>query len=593
MTHVMTSQPVEILQSLLLPDRKLCSERELYIRTGGPVGLSDTKQDIHLSIGGTLSTNTYFNVFPIEHWLTYAQIDNIALSVKGKGLIEISVFHAMPNKSWDRLITEMVQLKSGQLCTFDVSHFSERTRKGFLFVEIKALELVTISNLDWVTHQKAITPCEMALVLTTFNRTSYVKDTIVRLSSVLGLSSGIHCFVIDNAQSLCVENSEFITCIPNENLGGSGGYARGLIEAKQRGFSHCIFMDDDAFIHPESIRRVHQLFRFSSQPPPAIAGALSNAAHRWQMYENGAFFNGVCTGLDRGVDLREPATVAALTFDTDKLLQIGYGAWWFFAFEISQCRQMPFPFFVRGDDVSFSHHNDFEIITLPGVMSFQDMDFSEKTSPWTLYLDLRSHLVHLLLDPVKKKSFFSIIKTALYFPLRSLFLHQYDSTRAMILAIEHVRLGPSFFDKDADVSLSKSLVANIWENEKWEHVAKPVDLHFDRLPTKLGFWIARFTFNGLLAPGFLLWGRSITIDKTERLNTHIQSNAAYVQLVDRDSDKVLNIRHSKLMQVYCLFSLIVAIAKFAVRIPKLRSIWPSGYAKMTSTEYWKSKLSLP
>ena len=36
-----------------------------------------------------------------------------------------------------------------------------------------------------------------------------------------------------------------------------------------------------------------------------------------------------------------------------------YGGWWYFAFPVDQVKHQPFPFFVRGDDVSFSLVHDF------------------------------------------------------------------------------------------------------------------------------------------------------------------------------------------------------------------------------------------
>lgn len=54
-----------------------------------------------------------------------------------------------------------------------------------------------------------------------------------------------------------------------------------------------------------------------------------------------------------------------------------------------------FPFFVRGDDIEFSYTNKFKIIHMNGIAVWQE-DFKIKESPMTLYLDVRSHVLHHL-----------------------------------------------------------------------------------------------------------------------------------------------------------------------------------------------------
>lgn len=41
------------------------------------------------------------------------------------------------------------------------------------------------------------------------------------------------------------------------------------------------------------------------------------------------------------------------TFDNER--KIGYGGWWFFAFNINAIEYYSFPFFVRGDDLLFGY----------------------------------------------------------------------------------------------------------------------------------------------------------------------------------------------------------------------------------------------
>ena len=188
------------------------------------------------------------------------------------------------------------------------------------------------------------------------------------------------------------------------HVGGAGGFARGLMEATKAGFSHCLFMDDDASFHMENIARTYMFLAFSKDRRNAVAGAMINNTHKWAMWENGAWFDGSCRPISCGDDLREPKEVIKMELASSQQRPATlYGGWWFFAFAIDQVKHHPFPFFVRGDDISFSLMNDFNIHTLNGVVSFQD-DFSEKESAQTLYLDLRNHIIQHLVTPELERS---------------------------------------------------------------------------------------------------------------------------------------------------------------------------------------------
>ena len=58
-------------------------------------------------------------------------------------------------------------------------------------------------------------------------------------------------FVVDNGRTLDAEglSDDLITVIPNENVGGAGGFARGMIAALEsdEDFTHVLLMDDRLF----------------------------------------------------------------------------------------------------------------------------------------------------------------------------------------------------------------------------------------------------------------------------------------------------------------------------------------------------------
>ena len=65
-----------------------------------------------------------------------------------------------------------------------------------------------------------------------------------------------------------------VEIVTNPNLGGAGGFARGLWEHRRRGqATHVLFMDDDVAFEPEVIARTVAFLRFAADPRrPASPG---------------------------------------------------------------------------------------------------------------------------------------------------------------------------------------------------------------------------------------------------------------------------------------------------------------------------------
>ena len=85
--------------------------------------------------------------------------------------------------------------------------------------------------------------------------------------------------VVDNARNLELEptNAVVTTVVPNRNLGGAGGFARGLMELRDEGWAtHVLFMDDDVTFEPEIVARIIALLSFATMiacasPAPCCA----------------------------------------------------------------------------------------------------------------------------------------------------------------------------------------------------------------------------------------------------------------------------------------------------------------------------------
>jgi galactofuranosylgalactofuranosylrhamnosyl-N-acetylglucosaminyl-diphospho-decaprenol beta-1,5/1,6-galactofuranosyltransferase len=195
---------------------------------------------------------------------------------------------------------------------------------GLITVEMTALEPAVLTGGAYsaaLPPHAAQTPLALAISITTFRREADVARTVARICGFLegeggamlaGMGARAHLFVVDNGQSVSLPAHPHLTLIPNANLGGAGGFARGLAAAEDGGFSHCLFMDDDASFQMESLVRTLAFLRLARSPRAAVAGAMISAGRPWAMWENGAVFDRSCRPQFIGTDLRDPGEVAAM-----------------------------------------------------------------------------------------------------------------------------------------------------------------------------------------------------------------------------------------------------------------------------------------
>lgn len=586
------------LQNLIFPEPEICTEQALYFHADGPFGYSQSRRRIEPDRHTRLRFDTYFNLLNIGKWHAACQLDGLFAEICGEGLVEIRVTHAIPERSWEILHCEIVRLAAGTPYLADLSHYPAGAARGLIYIEITALEKpVAITGGRFLTRTRPDSLPRLAVSITTFRREAQVRDTVARLERFLGgfeFAAQMHVQLVDNGASVGLEPSPATTPIVNRNLGGAGGFARGLIEAEKAGFSHCLFMDDDASFHLENIARTYALLALARDRRTAVAGAMITNTDKWRMWENGAYFDGACHPLFNGTDLRDRDAVFEMEFDSARRRPATlYGGWWFFAFAIDQVTHHPFPFFVRGDDISFSLANGFHILTLNGVVSFQD-DFTEKESPQTLYLDLRSHLIHHLVFDRLERGALGTARIALRFIMRSLLRFQYETAEAQLLAWQDVMRGPRFFDDNIDMSERRARIGAMSRNETWQDPGG-LDLRetrrLTRLPRMIRHYLGIWTLNGHLLPlSGLLWDR-VVLGIGKRGLVFPAFGAKRVTYLNGARDKGYTVSQSKLRFFAICLRMSLTLIRFARTFRALRADWRSGYEGMTTRAYWQRTLA--
>lgn len=586
------------LQSLIWPDREVNTERELFFRLKGNVGISIRNRQFVFATGGEARFDTWFNLFNIAKWVRKCGLKQLSLRLEGRGRFELVILQARPGRSEKKCVNEIFDLDESQPLDVDISEVLD-PHGGAVFFTLKALSDGFLSGAGWITTDRPRRNPRMMVSITTFRRPEAIARSVRRIEEFLSrsdLNGHLRAQVIDNGQDCGLTSSQMLDVHPNANLGGAGGFTRGLIEARRRGATHCLFMDDDASLHVESFERSWIFLAYALDERTAIAGAMIDEAHKWAIWENGAIFDQGCQPQFMGTDLRAANQMLEMEARTalpapDKL----YGGWWFFAFPLQQVRHLPFPFFVRGDDVSFSLANDFDIVRLSGVASYQG-NFAEKDSPLTFYLDLRSHLAHHLSLPRMEVGRLALAKLCLRFAARCILRLHYDSLDAVNIAISDTIKGPDFFTGHADAAEQRAAMKALTRTETWQEMHG--NLPRDRIvldPNKpLPRLLAKLTGNGMIVPGFRWLGNRRVLSSELRGAIRPIWGAASLTYVDEKNDRLMYLVHDKKRAVLGLWGTCRQIWRLSWQYDELRARWRESYDEVTlSQAYWDRALSLP
>jgi hypothetical protein len=583
------------LQNILAPEPDICGETALYFRARGGAGCSPGGACFLLPPGSWISFDSYFNMFSLDTWARACALQSLAAEITSSGEIALRLLLTRPGQPPETVFETAAGLDPARPLTVDLADWA--ALEGTLHLEASAPgpAPAEILGARFATRDRPGTLPRLAVSITTFRREAEVRATVARLNRFLdgfAHAGNIHVQVADNGGSAGISPSRHVTPYPNPNLGGAGGFARGLMEAENRGFSHCLFMDDDAAFHMENITRTYALLALAQDPATALAGAMITTSRPWRLWENGAWFDGYCRPLFNGTDLRDPEAVRAMILAAGTPRPAAfYGAWWFFAFPVAAARHYPFPFFVRGDDVNFSLANSFRILTLNGVVSVQP-EFFGKESPLTHYLDLRHSLVQHLVLPALQRSAAGAAWIAVRFILRSLLRCQYESAEAQLMAWRDVMQGPGFFDANITMQARRSTLAALTRQEAWqpaaEQPAPPPRRLFSRLPRPLRRTLGWVTLNGHLVPFWSLLGDRLLLDgETAAKGVFGAARATYL---DADGSRSFTVSHSKRRFFALAWRTAVQSLQWLRQYQALTREYRGNYPRMTSRAYWQDML---
>lgn len=388
----------------------------------GPTSEVVSRSTVTLPPWSQLSFATYFNAFPASYWKRWTRVEEVALRLTVRGSGRVDLYRSKANG-------DVVHLEGKQL---DPGHglgegtveleFRESLAPfedgGWVWFDVATeRESLTVADAAWIVDEPLpVRP--LAVVITTFNRPADCVAALGALAedqAVLDVLAKV--FVVDQGSVKACDHQRFaavaarlgdrLVMIDQENLGGSGGFARGMLEAlRTTGVEQVMLMDDDVRLEPDSVLRAHA-FASATSSPVIVGAQMLNLQVRSQLHAMGEI-----------VDLRTsfwrpaPGSVyehdfAKLTLRQQRLLHARihstYNGWWMCLFprEVLERTGLPLPLFIKWDDAEYALRAGkcgFPTVTLPGSAIWH-MPWTDKddATDWTAYFHLRNRLITLAL----------------------------------------------------------------------------------------------------------------------------------------------------------------------------------------------------
>lgn len=369
---------------------------------------------------GTYDFMTFFNGISISKWKQYTVAKRFGLHLEVKGAACSIVQTRADSFSWyaeEILNTELSVPASNDWITVDVElDANDADAVESFIVRSEGQICIRRGYYYALVDDSDIRSVELALCTTTFKKEEYIKRNIDLIKTEIfgtdnAISDHFHMHVIDNGRTLNIAELEGqgVSIHPNPNVGGAGGFARGMIEALEQSpkATHVLLMDDDVLVSSESIIRTFNLCALANDEykDAFISGAMMNMDEPNLRWEEMGFMSkeGYCKSLKpiARMDVLHDV-VDNETFDIPSYMpgcedqEQHYAAWWYCTIPVSQIEQhgLPMPIFVRFDDVEYSLRCKPKFVTMNGICIWHLSFFMRYNAAQERYQTARNSLIN-------------------------------------------------------------------------------------------------------------------------------------------------------------------------------------------------------
>lgn len=601
-----------ILQKILFPTVGICTEEKLYYRIDKKSNIKNfdfnynEKNIVFNKSKSCILFDTYFNSFSIEKWDKYTKLNNVSIRLNLKGKFRISllnkekIHHDVFEKELEQVVFESKECKSVDI------EFKSFDKKGIYTFKIESLEEDSIFyGGEYYTNigEKELEEVNIAIDVCTFRREKFIERNLKILSENIlnnkesSLYKHLRIYISDNGKtldykSICNEN---IRAYPNKNVGGAGGFTRGLIEIlkdkEKYNITHALVMDDDIMIEPASIEKTYNFLRLRKEEfkDVFIGGSMLRLDKQYIQIENGAAWHaGNITSLKSDLDLRECESV--IYNEVEEYTE--YNAWWYCCIPMNIVTEenLPLPIFIRGDDLEYGLRNIKNLVNLNGICVWHE-PFENKYTSFLHYYIVRNLLIDNAIH-VEGYSKWKFLKFLFKRVTREMAYYRYENVELIYKAVEDFYKGVDWLKETDGEQLHQEIMRMGYKSVPVEELDIPFsypryEQSLDLYEGKLHKLIRFMTLNGYLLPTkgdnivSMALARPNNFYRVRRvLNYDVTSNKGFITKINRMS----------VIKNY--FKFINIVFKTIIKFNKSKQNYKNRIREITKLEFWNSYLDI-
>jgi GT2 family glycosyltransferase len=424
-----------------------------------------------LTAGQTVAFSGWLDALPLGYWARFTTVETVRLEVTSSAPVDVTV-RVSDSRGICRDLTSGATSEGTFTARVAVR---EAAGGGWAWPVITPQSgagesQVTEVGWRWVTDDFVPRPDSLAVAITTFNRQEACLRQLGALAAAAregGCLDGVLGRVIlvdqgttpvtDSAGFTAIQESlgECLTVIRQQNLGGSGGFTRGLHEGlKDSRITHVALLDDDALAQPEGLAHAWA-FAQAARRPTFVGGHMFDAAAPTNLYRLGEVLDHTrftwtsLPGTPMNTDLAHtPVSDHAWL---GPAYSVDFQPWWMCLVPRAAVEVigLPMPFFLKWDDVEFgirAKAAGFGSVVLPGAVVWHDSWVGKDAeSGWQAYFLLRNRIVTALLHDSRPAV---LVAEWMAVSLRHLAQREPAATAMRWAALKDVLHGPGWLHRD-------------------------------------------------------------------------------------------------------------------------------------------------